>query len=330
MILGKLKVSDFMTGIVRTFHEDLRWITGIDISVDNMLLAGASTDRTVRIWNLDAGKLVAGPFKCSDNAYPGDLALRFSKDSEAGGIQARKLDIQKSTPVSGSIVPVFWTAKDKFIVAQFRFTIDDYPMAIYEFDASTLKTIGAPFKGHTIKLWTFQSCQFLASFDVQNTPFTLVLSPDSRQLAYTLMDDTKIYIWNIPANILASIGLAEELQPSVLNVNVRATLVYPNSDATRLFDYKGPACFLRKLLPSHTDAVRPTHTDEPRDPVSYLPTRLDGSLAVPCYIPPTSSIYKTRQELLTHTGTTHHPIFCHQYFPNPQIQLTLTIDMVAL
>ncbi|KAG1886137.1 WD40-repeat-containing domain protein [Suillus subluteus] len=220
---ARLKGSDFMTGIVRTFHEDLQWITGIDISVDNILLAGASTDRTVRIWNLDPGKLVTGPFKCSDDAYPGDLAPRFSKDSEAGGIQARKLDIQRSTPVSGSIVPVFWTAKDKF-VAQFRFTIDDYPMAIYNtinglaLSSDCVLLAGSSYD--TIKLWTFQSRQFLASFDVQNTSFTIVLSPDSRQLAYTLMNDTKIYIWNIPANILASIGLAEELQPSTSKSDV--------------------------------------------------------------------------------------------------------------
>ncbi|KIK34475.1 hypothetical protein CY34DRAFT_66985, partial [Suillus luteus UH-Slu-Lm8-n1] len=76
---------------------------------------------------------------------------------------------------------------------------------VYEFDASTLETVGTPFKGHTehvtalvlsfdnallasaswdntIKLWAFESRQLLASFDVQN-PWTLVLSPNSHQLA---------------------------------------------------------------------------------------------------------------------------------------------------
>lgn len=45
----KLKVSEVMTGIGRTFHEDLQWITSIDISVDNTLLAAVSTDRTMRV-----------------------------------------------------------------------------------------------------------------------------------------------------------------------------------------------------------------------------------------------------------------------------------------
>ncbi|KAG2745145.1 hypothetical protein P692DRAFT_20671976, partial [Suillus brevipes Sb2] len=77
---------------------------------------------------------------------------------------------------------------------------------VYEFDSSTLQTVGTPFKGHTnlitglalsfdnallasasyddntIKLWAFESRQLLASFDVQNIT-RLVLSPDSRQLA---------------------------------------------------------------------------------------------------------------------------------------------------
>ncbi|KIK34814.1 hypothetical protein CY34DRAFT_47852, partial [Suillus luteus UH-Slu-Lm8-n1] len=76
---------------------------------------------------------------------------------------------------------------------------------IYEFDASTLETVGTPFKGHTgrvtglalsfdgallasssrddtIKLWAVESRQLLASFHVQN-PWLLILSPDSRKLA---------------------------------------------------------------------------------------------------------------------------------------------------
>ncbi|KAG2073654.1 kinase-like protein [Suillus decipiens] len=99
-----------------------------------------------------------------------------------------------------------------------------------------LKTVGAPLKGHTrvitglalspdclllassshntIKLWTFESRQLLASFDVK-APMNLVLSPDSRQLAYTTLYVTKIHICNIPPNIFARIGLAEELQPNI-------------------------------------------------------------------------------------------------------------------
>jgi WD40 repeat protein len=103
--------------------------------------------------------------------------------------------------------PIFWTNKNKNILAAFSFTEDDDAKTIYEFDASTLETVGTPFEGHTkdvkglalsfdgallassswddtIKLWAFESRQLLASFDVQN-PDNLILSPDSHKLAYT-------------------------------------------------------------------------------------------------------------------------------------------------
>jgi WD40 repeat protein len=198
------------------------------------------------IWSLDTGKLLAGPFKFDDN-YLG--TLRLSADSrklavlgdrclQVWDVQTQKLDVHKSAHNNVHLtLPVFWTTEDKFIIAPFNFTADDLGKTIYEFDASTLKTVGAPFKDHTgfimslalssdcillasssfqtINLWAFKSRQLLASFDVESWAFTMELSPDSRQLAYTDWSDCNIYICNIPANILASIGLEEEQQPSV-------------------------------------------------------------------------------------------------------------------
>jgi WD40 repeat protein len=228
---NSLKVSEVETGIVRTFHEESR-IWCIDISADSTLLVGASL-REVRMWNLDTG---ASSFKIGGHVPE---ALRLSEDSrklvvrscysnewhlQVWDVQTQKLDVQKSTHSAlGSLyLPILWTTKHKSIVTAFN-SPDDY--SISEFDASTLKTVGAPFNHtysirclalssdcvllasssySTIKLWAFESRQLLASFDVES-PRTLLLSPDSRQLAYTSYDDTKIRICDIPANILASI-----------------------------------------------------------------------------------------------------------------------------
>ncbi|KAG2740730.1 hypothetical protein P692DRAFT_20670949, partial [Suillus brevipes Sb2] len=66
---------------------------------------------TVRIWNLDTSKLVAGPFKSMGMVG----AVRFSTDS-------KKLTLKS----------------------------DDAPAhTIYKFDASTLENIGVPFEEHT-------------------------------------------------------------------------------------------------------------------------------------------------------------------------------------
>ncbi|KAG1793975.1 uncharacterized protein HD556DRAFT_460459 [Suillus plorans] len=244
----ELKVSEVETGIVRTFHT---WTTCIDISADSRALVASGSYDGARIWSLDTGKLVAGPFKTGEDHLGPITSVRLSEDSRKlavsshwGGylhvwdVQAQKLLVQKSTPNkhSGFKLPVFWTTEDKSIVAVFRFTGDDIT-TIYEFDASTLKTVGAPFEhtsrsainglalspdcvllasasyDGTVKLWAFESRQLLASFDVSISPRTLVLSPDARQLAYTTFEDTKIYVCDIPANILASIGL--EARPSV-------------------------------------------------------------------------------------------------------------------
>ncbi|KAG1807284.1 uncharacterized protein BJ212DRAFT_1485696 [Suillus subaureus] len=123
-------------------------------------------------------------------------------------------------------------------------------MTIYEFDTSTLETVGTPFEGHTstlaitslalsfhgalllsaadiddtIKLCAFESRQLLASFDVQS-PITLALSSDSRQFAYAVYtdedDDNIIYICNTPPDILA--------QTSARKKSARRDLL--NSDA---------------------------------------------------------------------------------------------------
>jgi WD40 repeat protein len=232
-----IKVSEVETGIVRAFQEN-DWIECIDISAESTLLAGASCSEA-RIWNLDTGELVAGPFDIGHEIVDFE-AVRFSEDSrklavsshskghwhlQVWDIQTQNLDVQKSNHSNlVRYLPVFWTTEDKSIVTAFN-SPDDDPTMIYELDALTLKTVGAPFKhtssiislalssdrgllasscyDNTIKLWAFESRQLLASFDVKLSE--LVLSPDSRQLAYTTNDDAKIYICDIPANILASI-----------------------------------------------------------------------------------------------------------------------------
>ncbi|KAG1796182.1 uncharacterized protein BJ212DRAFT_1582366 [Suillus subaureus] len=328
---GVLKVCEVETGIVRIFQVDL-WIGCIDISADSTLLAGESYDETARIWRLDTGKLVAvtGSFKWSDVVG----ALRFSEDSrklavmsnwgeclQVWDVQAQKLDATREKSRAPGYYwptpPLFWTTKDKSIVTAPSFMNDSpnmWPVTVYEFDASTLETIGDSFQGHTsiisdlalssdcvllasasddntIKLWSFESRQLLTSFNVQ-APRSLLLSPDSCQLAYTTYDEPNIYICDIPVNILASIGLAKEtsgpesshlaklLNPDATRQNVRrkppiSVISSAPRPLTVTIDHPQPVFlgFLRKLLSSsHTDPVRPTCTNESRNPLDFPAT----------------------------------------------------------
>jgi WD40 repeat protein len=235
----KVKANEVKTRSVKTFEGHSLEITCIDISMDSKLLASGSRDSTVRIWSLDTGELVAGPFHSVDFPRGQVGAVRFSHDSrklavrslsylEVWDIQAQKLDhnVGKRDGRLGLHVPVFWTTKDRTIVASFCFTDGnrDPAKTIYEFDSSTLKTVGTPFEGHTdhvaglalsndstllasasfdttIKLWAFESRQLLASFNTAARH--LVLSPDSRKLAYTTLGGSpKIHICDIPPDIV--------------------------------------------------------------------------------------------------------------------------------
>lgn len=235
---GELKVCKVETGIVKNFRGHSQRVACIDISADSTLLASGSWDSTARIWSLDTGKLVAGPFAIVD--WPG--AVLFSPDSEklavksevgtcleVWDIHTETLDVRAGKSGGNSsmtFAPVFWTNKKKTIIAACNFTDDDEAITIHEFDALTLEIVGVPFEGHTkcvtdlalssggallasasqdhsIKLWAFESRQLLASFRVQNVEF-LVPSPDSRHLAYTTAG-RDIYICKIPPAVLTAL-----------------------------------------------------------------------------------------------------------------------------
>ncbi|KAG1859349.1 quinon protein alcohol dehydrogenase-like superfamily [Suillus subalutaceus] len=288
---GELKACEVETGIMKTFEGHSREIICIDISAGNTLLASKSIDETARIWNLETGKLVAGIFKSigeigaarqarQDRVKIATPAVKsgFGTCLEVWDVQSQKLDVRIGTPSDGGIALslVFWTNKNKTIIAAFEFSFtdqDDDAKTIYEFDAVTLGTVGAPFEGHTksvgglalsfddallasasddltIKLWAFESRQLLASFDVQNA-FPLILSSDSRQLVYT-KDDNKICICDTPPNILAQARLIARKKSTIDHLL--------HSDATR----RPPAGHRRPPIFAIPIALRPLPTRDPQ------------------------------------------------------------------
>jgi WD40 repeat protein len=81
---GELKACEIETGMVKRFQGHSHVIECIDISEDSVLVASGSRDSTARIWSLDTGKLVAGPFECA--YWVG--AIRFSQDSKKLAIRS--------------------------------------------------------------------------------------------------------------------------------------------------------------------------------------------------------------------------------------------------
>jgi len=238
---GEVKACEVKTGIVKTFEDHPQGIACIDISMDSKLLANGSWDGTTRIWSLDTGKLVAGPFKCAQSMH----TVRFSRNSkkfvatswqteigrrvEVWNIEAQKMDVRAVQEDCRDYFRhgVFWTMQDRTIIVSFSHDNDFY--AINELDASTLGTVGAPFKGLTepitclelsfdcaflvstcigsMKFWAFDSRQLIASFHFHSPLYRCILSPDARKVAYTVFGSAshKIYICDIPPDILVDI-----------------------------------------------------------------------------------------------------------------------------
>ncbi|KAJ8591398.1 WD40 repeat-like protein [Rhizopogon salebrosus TDB-379] len=129
----QLKACEVETGIVKILNKDrppLGGVACIDISADNTLLTSGSINGTVRIWNLDTGKLVAGPLGTEAGRV---AAVRFSHDSkklavvaqfgnclEVWDVKTRKLNrrIGKGIDSDGRLSydrPVFWTNKGTIV-----------------------------------------------------------------------------------------------------------------------------------------------------------------------------------------------------------------------
>ncbi|KAG2066419.1 YVTN repeat-like/Quino protein amine dehydrogenase [Suillus decipiens] len=319
---AELKAWEVETGSVKIFQGHSREISCIDISADNELLASGA-GYMARIWNLGTGKLVAGPLETVD--YIG--IVQFSTDSkkvavnlwtgsrlEVWDVEGQKLDVRVGESRGGlgrvENVPVFWTNKNKNIIAAFTFT-DDHAKTIYEFNALTLEIVGTPFEGHTklitglalsldgallasaagdetIKLWAFESRQLLASFDVQS-PFIVLLSPDARQLAYTTY--SSIIICNTPPDVLASTRKKATLS-NLLNSNAtrrppairRNPLVFASPQTHPSTVDTQQSVFLRLNNFFHFARTNAVPRVQPRNPLDVpatlpLPSSLPGPAA---------------------------------------------------
>lgn len=316
---GELRVCEVETGIVKSFSEGHIGTISIDISSDSTLLASASSDGSVWMKNLKTGHTLAVWQSPSSSLY-NIGAIRLSQDSKklamrsAAAQSLEVWDIQAETCVRRSLVrslcgimtnaPMFWTTKDKTIVTALSFNISNCTSTcdlktIYEFDASTLQTVGAPFEGHTdlvaglalsidcallasaaydqtIKLWAFESRQLLASFDVQH-PRCITFSPDSCQLVYTAWAD--IHICDISSDILSGILPIQQEEPSTSTSIAETPRLadLPNSNATlHAVQHRKP-----EILPVRSSASPPrpsptTHSQQ-RTFFRYLRNLLPSS-----------------------------------------------------
>ncbi|KAG2099830.1 quinon protein alcohol dehydrogenase-like superfamily [Suillus discolor] len=276
------------------YHE-FKYISCISYSPDGKQMISGSYDKTIRRWDLREGKEIEEAREVCDNCI---YAVRVSRDGRwvvtacwkelevsevetgivrtfyIGSIYCIDISADSALVAGGSeprrrlsdvsSVPVFWTTKDKSIIAASNCMDDD--TTIHEFDASTLKTVGAPFK-HTegiCGLALSSDCVLLASSSRHLIKlWALRVPPTPRFIRpYTIFDDNKIFICDIPANILASIRL--EAQPSTNKSDSRHAGLL-NSNATR-----PPARRKPVMIPAMSPIPRPLPTRDPHARLRFL------------------------------------------------------------
>ncbi|KAG2156394.1 quinon protein alcohol dehydrogenase-like superfamily [Suillus clintonianus] len=322
--IWSLKTGELMAGPFRSTTTGSRngahpWLGVVRFSQDSKKLAVlSSTGRCLEVWDVQTQKL---DLKVEESRYgtvtstpifwttkDESIVAAFSfKDKYEEAWELSSVSEVTSLSEAASVSEVASALEpelDRLWPADARKPVD--LNTIYEFNALTLKIVGAPFEGHTdtvtglalsfdcallasasrdrtFKLWAFKSRQLLASFDDHYTDL-LIFSPNSHQLAYTNWGDTKIYIYDPPR-----ICPVQGVQP---NTTKHSDLL--NSDATRRAVRRNPATFpiphtlrppptiypeqrpflryLRKLLSSRTNAGPPVGNDEPRHPLDFPAT----------------------------------------------------------
>ncbi|KAG2343648.1 WD40 repeat-like protein, partial [Suillus weaverae] len=166
-------------------HEDD--IRGVVCAHDSETFASASWDETVCVWKRETGKIVLGPLKVGSwalsvsystdgkklaagtarhiivwNTKTGEELLKIKQRAfrvtftpdQLQMVSTLRSQVTRVSKISAAVSPELRDHfKDRAMSLLDAGTLDDFTdddaTTIYEFDASTLKTIGTPFKGHT-------------------------------------------------------------------------------------------------------------------------------------------------------------------------------------
>jgi len=190
--------------LIKTFsplHEDQ--VKSLEFSPDGQIIASASLDGTIKLWNIKSGKLIQ-TIKNNNGAF---YAVVF-------------IDNKTIVSASGDGTIKFWSLNGKLL----KPTLEGHTDKVLNLDVSwNGKIIASTSADGTVKLWSRAASKPLKTL---NHPAGLIVnqvsfSPDSKMIALAGEDRT-VKLWNIVDNIALS------------TENIRGSRVNFSSDGQKL------------------------------------------------------------------------------------------------
>ena len=157
-------------------HKDI--VRRVVFSPDGKTLVSASTDKTIKLWNVTTGKVI------STFSTDQDLVLSVALSSDGKILASASLDktIKLWNVTTGKVISTFSGHQSPVLSMAFS------P------DGTTLASASAD---KTIKLWNITTGKVISTFSGHQSPVLRVaFSPDGKTLA-SASDDKTIKLWNI-------------------------------------------------------------------------------------------------------------------------------------
>jgi len=164
-----------------------RWISCVDLSVDDKIIASSSADKIIKLWNFETGQMM-GSLEGHKGMFAGVNQIKFTKDG------------QSLLSVSDDYLIKLWDFHKQKELKSFA----SNETFIYSLAINNNNEIFATGDGNgVIKLWNFTQENYLFSIKAhQSNIHTLAFSPDGQYLV-SGSDDNKVKIWQvIPSSIL--------------------------------------------------------------------------------------------------------------------------------
>ncbi|MEP0772025.1 serine/threonine-protein kinase [Trichocoleus sp. ST-U1] len=163
---------------IRTFIGHSSWVRSIAISPNGQTLASGSNDKTIKLWQVDSGKLIHT--LTGHSSWVRSIAIAISPDGQTLASSSQDYSIKLWQVDSGKLIRTFTGHLSRV-----------YSVA-FSPDGQTLAT-GS--EGHTIKLWSMDSGKLIHTLtEHSNSVYSVAFSPDGQTLV-SGSDDKTIKIW---------------------------------------------------------------------------------------------------------------------------------------